>query len=80
MRTKSDNIEIINSIDTSEAINELFKSFIRIYQKRLYKKMRGSSFVPNSVDLLYYQLHKISLNRGSSYVNYPEWLKIKQQK
>ena len=40
--------------------------------------MRGSEFVFDSVDLLYYKLHKISLNRGGSYIGSPEWLKNKK--
>ena len=37
--------------------------------------MRGSEFVFDSIDLLHYNLHKISLNRGGSYIDYPKWLK-----
>ena len=40
--------------------------------------MKGSSFTFERVDLLYYHLHKISLNRGGSYINSPEWLKSKR--
>ena len=39
--------------------------------------MRGSSFTFERVDLLVYYLHKISLNKGSSYLNSPIWLKNK---
>ena len=38
----------------------------------------GSNFVFESVDLLHYSLHKISLNRGGSYTDSPEWLKNKK--
>ena len=31
-----------------------------------------------SVDLLYYSLHEISLNRGGSYIDSSEWLKNKK--
>ena len=41
--------------------------------------MKGSEFVFNSVDLLYYHLHKISLKRGESYIDSPKWLKNKKQ-
>ena len=34
-----------------------------------------SNFVLESVDLLYYSLHKISLNRGGSYMDSPSWIK-----
>ena len=40
--------------------------------------MEGSSFVFESIDLLYYSLHKISLNRGGSYIDSPNWLKNKK--
>ena len=38
----------------------------------------GSNFVFKSVDLLYYSLHKISLNRDGSYIDSPSWLKNKK--
>ena len=75
MYTKSDNVEIMSGTETSDAINELFKSFFRRYQEGLQTKMRGSSFTFEKIDLLNYHLHKISLNRGGSYINSPEWLK-----
>ena len=40
--------------------------------------MKGSEFVFDSVDLLHYKLHKISLNRGVSYINSPKGLKNKK--
>ena len=78
MHTKSDNIEIMNGTETNDIINELFKSFLRRYQEGLETKMKGSEFIFESVDLLYYSLHKISLNRGGSYIDSPDWLKSKR--
>ena len=40
--------------------------------------MRGSEFIFDSVDALYYNLNKISLSRGGSYINSPKWLKNKK--
>ena len=37
--------------------------------------MRGSDFVYDSVDSLYYNLNKISLSRGGSYKDSSKWLK-----
>ena len=34
----------------------------------------GSNFIFESVDLLYYSLHKIGLKRGESYIKSSEWL------
>ena len=36
--------------------------------------MKGSSYVFESVDVLHYILHKISLNRGGSYIDSPDWI------
>ena len=40
--------------------------------------MKGSEFVFDNVDSLYYKLHKVSLNRGGSYTDSPKWLKNKK--
>ena len=47
------------------------------YQEGLETKMKGSSYIFERVDLLEYNLHKISLNRGSSHIESHEWLKNK---
>ena len=52
--------------------------FLQRYQGGLEKSMRGSQFVFDSIDLLCYKLHKISLNRGGSYIDSPKWLKNKK--
>ena len=77
MHTKSDNIESVSGIEISDVINELFGSFAKRYQEGLETQIKGSSFTFERVDLLEYHLHKISLNRGSSYINSPEWIKNK---
>ena len=77
-RTTSDNIEIMMDNETDDITEELFKSCLQIYQEGLEESMRWSEFVFDSVDLLYYKLNKIILNRGESYVDFPEWLKNKK--
>ena len=78
MHSKSDNAEIMMGIETDDIINELFESFLKKYQEGLETKMReGSNFVFESVDLLYYSLHKISLNRSEPYQKSPKWIRDK---
>ena len=48
------------------------------YEEGLEESMTGSEFIFNSVDTLYYDLNKISLGRGGSYIDSPEWLKNKK--
>ena len=62
-----------------DVIKELRESLLLKYQERLEESMKGSDFVRNSIDLLYYHLHKISLKRGESYVDSPEWLPSKRE-
>ena len=78
MHTTSVNIEIMIGNETDEIIEELFESLLQKYQDGLEKSVKGSEFIFDSIDLLYYNLHKISLNRGGSYIDSPEWLKNKK--
>ena len=77
MYSPSDNIKVIIGIETDKIIEDLFDSFLRRCQKGLEESMRGSQFVFDSVDSLYYKLYKINRNRGGSYINSPKWLKNK---
>ena len=77
MHTKSDNTEIVMASETNDIIEELRESLLQNYQKGLEESMRGSEFVRDSVDLLYYHLHRISLKRSESYVDSLKWLKDK---
>ena len=40
--------------------------------------MRGSEFVFDSIDVLHYDLNKVSLSRGGSFIDSLEWLKNKK--
>ena len=75
---KGDNIEILIGNETDEIIEDLFNSLLQRYQKGLEESMKGSEFVSDNVHSLYYKLHKVSLNRGGSYIDSPEWLKNKK--
>ena len=56
--SKSGNIEIMKGSEADDIIKELFESFKKIYQEGLETKMKGSQFVFESVNLLYYSLIK----------------------
>ena len=62
MHQKNNNVEIMTGSGTNEIIKELFESFLQKYQEGLEELMRGSEFVYNSVDVLYYNLNKVSLS------------------
>ena len=79
MHTKRDNIEIMMGSETDEIIEELFKSYWQKCQEVLEESMKGREFIFDSADALSYNLNKISLNRGGSFIDSPEWIKIKRQ-
>ena len=68
----------MSDIETEDVINELFNTFRKRYQEVLETKMKESSFTFERIDLLEYHLHKISLNRGSSYIKSSKWVKNKE--
>ena len=61
---------IASEID--EVTEGLFKSLLQRYQIGLEKSMRGSEFTFDALNALYYDLNKISLSRGKSYIGSPE--------
>ena len=69
----SDNEEIRLGNETDDIINKLFKSFLDNYQEEEEIVRGGSNFIFESVDLLHYLLHKISVKRGNSYIKSPNW-------
>ena len=78
MHTKCNNDEIMIGSETNEIIKNRFESFLQNYQEGLEESMRGSEFVYDSVDVLYYNLNKVSLSRGGPYIDFPKWLKNKK--
>ena len=78
MFTKSINAEIMIGSDTNEVIEDLLKSLLQRYQENLEEKMKGSEFNFDGVNVLYYNLNKISLDRGGSHIDSPKWIKNKK--
>ena len=70
----SDNSQVRLGNEVDDIIKELFKSFLNNYQKEEIILRKGSDFIFESVDLLSYSFHKISLKRGKSYIKSPEWV------
>ena len=76
MRPKSYKIEIMINDKVDEIIEVLFDSLKNRYQNNL-ESMKGIEFVFDSVQLLYYKCHKVNHNSGGSYIESPDWIKIK---
>ena len=78
IHTRSVNEEFMNGSDTDEIIKELFRCLLQRYQENLQEKMKGSDFAFDGVNYLYYDLNKISISKGGSYIDSPKWLKDKK--
>ena len=63
--------------DTDDLIRELFRSFLHNYQEEL-KLIKGNDFVFESVEIMDYELHRVRLRRGGSYIKSTEWLANKR--
>ena len=75
MQTKSDNITTMRGVENEDIINEYL--FVKDIKKDQKQKLKGTSFTFERIVLLKYHLHKINLNRGSSYIQSPDWMKNK---
>ena len=48
--------------DASDGIDKLLKSFHSRYQEQLETSMKASAFIFDSVQIMYYKCHKVSLH------------------
>ena len=62
----------------NEVIKVLFKSLLQKFQENLQEKMKGSDFTFDGINYLYYDLNKVSISKGGSYIDSPKWLKNKK--
>ena len=60
----SNSIKLTSYNDENELVNELFESLLSRYQNNLEASMRGSDFVFDSVQLMYFKCHKVNFKRG----------------
>ena len=78
MYSRSTSEEIMSGSETEEIMEKLIKSLLQKYQDNLQNKMRGSDFIFNGVNYLFYDLNRITISKGGSYIESPKWLKDKK--
>ena len=78
MHSASDNIKFTPYNNANEVVNELFESLRSKYQDNLEISMRGSDFIFDSVQLMYYKCHEENFKRGGSCIDSPDWMKNKK--
>ena len=59
--------------DTENVIDTLFNTCIQETSNE-----RGSEFIPDSVEILEYEFHKIDIIRVESYIITPDWIASKK--
>ena len=78
MHTRSVCEELMSGSETEEIVEKLFRSLLQRYQDNLNEKMRGSDFIFNGVNYLFYDFNRVSIIKGGSYIESPKWLKDKK--
>ena len=78
MHSNSDNMKFTSWDDANEVVDELSKSLRSKYQEKLETSMKGSDFIFDSIQLLYYKCHKKFFKRDGSYIDSPDWIKKKK--
>ena len=78
MHTRSVREEFMSGSETEEIVEKLFRSLLQRYQDNLNEKMRGSDFIFNGVNYLFYDFNRVSISKGGSYIESPKWLKDKE--
>ena len=80
MHSTNNNTKFTPYSDANEVIDELFELLRSRYQGNLETPMRGSDFIFDSVQFMYYKRHKLSFRRGGSCIDSPDWIKKKKAK
>ena len=76
--TRSTPEEFMIGSETEEVAEKLIMSILQKYQDNLQNKMKGSNFIFNGINYLYFDLNRITISKGGSYIESPKWLKDKK--
>ena len=73
MHPKSKQVEVYLGGDTENVIYTLFNTLLQNFQGiQETSNEIGSKFIPDSVDVLEYEFHKIDIIRAESYIITPD--------
>ena len=74
MYTRSTPEEFMIGSETEEVTEKLIMSILQKYQDNLQNKMKGSDFIFNGINYLYYDLNRVTISKGGFYIESPKWL------
>ena len=79
MHPISRQVEVYVGSGTENVIDILFNTLLQNFQRiQEISNERGSEFIPDSIELLEYELHKIDIIRAESYIVSPKWIANKK--
>ena len=77
--TKREPLKIFMGNDTKDVIDKLYNTLLQRFQQSKEKSNeRGSEFISNSVELLYYHFQRTDIRRAESYIMSPDWIVSKK--
>ena len=77
--TKSEPVKIFIGSNTKYVIDKSFSTLLQRFQNaQETSNERGSEFIPDSVELLYYHFQRIDIRRAESYIMSPDWIVSKK--
>ena len=79
MHSSKDNIKLTSNSDINDVIEKRFSSLCSNDHDGLETSMKESDFIFDLVQLMYYKCHKVNFKRRDSYIDSPDWIKIKKQ-
>ena len=78
MYSKSNNKKYVSYNDANEVVEELIESLHSRYQGNLGHSMRGSEFIFDSVQLMYYKYYQENVKCSGSYIDSPDCIEKKK--
>ena len=79
MHSNSKAVEVYMGSNTEDVINTHFNTLLQNFKSaQEASNERGSKFIPDSVQVLYNEFHKIYIIRAESYIISPDWIARKK--
>ena len=73
MHPKNKAVEAFFGSDTENVVDTLFNTLVQnFHSAQETSNERGSELIPDSVEVLYYEFHKIDIIRAESYIESPD--------
>ena len=76
IHSKSKAVEVYMGSDTKNVIDTLFNTRLQLAQET--SNDRRSEFIPDRVELLQHEFHKIDIIRAESYIIFSDWIGSKK--